>query len=409
MNGKLEGAAKQVEWDINGRIVAQGIKPEDSAGDAFQGVHATHLLIILDEANGVSPAIWKAALSLATGKHSRMVAIGNPDDPHSQFASTHRLGSDWHKIHIGYSDTPNFTKEHVPEKIAGNLIGPEWIKDARGMYGEDTPMWTSKVLGEFPEESEDSLVKLSHAIAAANRWDIADFKKSKSTPHALGVDVARLGLDKTIIMERKGKQAGIFAEYRLRDTMETTGLVINALRETGAENAAIDADGLGSGVYDRLVEQGFQVQELRGGFRSRDPEHFANKRAEWYWGLRKRFEDGDIDIPYDEELLAQLTALKWKPNSRGQIVIESKEDMRSRGLPSPDKADALAYSFAAWEGSWADAYAGSMADYKATEEPQGPNPWFAAYGKGRAANPFDSLKHLGQIDTLGGGLPNKRT
>lgn len=373
---KLPGEVLQLEWQRDGLLVAQGIKPDDYSPDAFQGIHARHLLVVLDEANGVSTALWQAAISLATSEHSRVIAIGNPDDPSGKFAEVCRPGSGWHTVQIGYMDTPNFSGEKVPEAVAARLISPAWLEDARRMYGEGSPLWTSKVLGEFPEQSEDSLIRLSLARAAAAR----DFGDEES-PTVLGVDVARMGSDKTVIAQRKGRTAKFFSVTSNEDTMKTTGRVVNALEETGATNAAIDADGLGAGVFDRLMEQGLPVQELRGGFRARDAEHFFNKRAEWYWGLRQRFEDGDIAIPDDEELLAQLTAIKYSLNSRGQIQLETKDDMRKRGMPSPDKADALAYAFAAWEMGWGDVY-GPGGDSPAGADPAdaAPNPWAAAYG-----------------------------
>lgn len=374
---KLPGNVLQLEWQRDGLLVAQGIKPDDYSPDAFQGIHAKHLLVVLDEANGVSPALWQAAISLATSEHSRIVAIGNPDDPSGKFAEVCRPGSGWHTVQVGYRDTPNFSGEAVPRDIAEKLISPAWLEDARKMYGEGSPLWTSKVLGEFPEQSEDSLIRLSLARAAAQRE-----LPEEEFPNVLGVDVARLGADKTVIAHRKGRTARFAGVSHHEDTMKTAGRVIAALKETGASIAAIDADGLGAGVYDRLVEQGHPVQEMRGGFRARDHERFANKRAEWYWGLRTRFEDGDISIPDDEELLAQLTAIKYSLNSRGQIQLETKDEMRKRGMPSPDKADAMAYAFAAWDVPWSDVYGPGSGEAGGEAKPQPPNPWAAAYGPG---------------------------
>ena len=374
----LPGDMLQLEWNIDGLLVAQGIKPDDHEPDAFQGIHAEHLLVVLDEANGVAPALWNAAISLATSEHSRIVVIGNPDDPTSTFAEVCRPGSGWHVIRVGYADTPNFTGEQIPPKVAAKLIGPAWIADARRMYGEGSPVWTSKVLGEFPEQAEDALIRLSVARAAAVRE-----LEPGAYPNVLGVDVARGGSDKTIIVWRRGPRAELYSESYHEDTMQTAGRVKLALEKTGAVNAAVDADGLGAGVFDRLAEQGLPAQEMRGGFGARDSEHFANKRAEWFWGLRTRFEDGDIDIPDDDQLLAQLTSIKWRLNSRGQIVIESKDDMKSRGLPSPDKADALAYAFAAWDMPWDEVYATpddkGPAEGEAPREPE-KNPWAEVYG-----------------------------
>ena len=371
---------QQTQWMIDNILVAIGRKPDDYKPDALQGIHAKHLMVVLDEANGVSPALWKAALSLCTSKDSRLVAIGNPDDPTSQFAQVCRPASGWARIQIGYLDTPNYTGETVPDELRELLIGDNFLEDARKLYGEGSPMWISKVLGEFPEQAEDALITLKSAYAAAQR-DLpeGDF------PNALGVDVARFGSDKTVIYHRVGKRFRVHKVIPYGDTMDTAGHVVIALRETGAQVAAIDCDGIGGGVYDRLVELGHPVQELHGGEKARDSERFYNRRAEWYWGLRQRFEDGDIDLdPDDEETLAQVTAIKWRPNSRGQIQLETKEEMKKRGMPSPDQADALAYVNAAWDIPWGDVYGpGEKPAPGEEKKPEPPNPWAMAYGSGK--------------------------
>jgi hypothetical protein len=135
--------------------------------------------------------------------------------------------------------------------------------------------------------------------------------------------------------------------------METAGHVVRVKKflneEVGLNDfvrMAVDADGLGAGVYDRLVELGHSVTEIRGGHPATVPDDFVNRRSEWYWDLRNRFERGEIDIdPNDDVLAKQLVAIKWKMTSRGQIQVETKEEMRKRALPSPHRADALAYSF----------------------------------------------------------------
>jgi hypothetical protein len=128
--------------------------------------------------------------------------------------------------------------------------------------------------------------------------------------------------------------------------MTTTGEVMAALRDTGASAAKIDAVGIGAGVYDRLREQNAPAIEMQSGAAASNSERFANARAEWWWGLRERFEAGDIDIEDDDDLTAQLASIKYKTNSRGQVLIESKDEMKKRGLSSPDRGDALMLAFA---------------------------------------------------------------
>ena len=107
----------------------------------------------------------------------------------------------------------------------------------------------------------------------------------------------------------------------------------------------MDEVGIGAGVVDRLREQGYRVHGVNVGRPAQDSEHYANQRAEGYWNLRQLVLDGQLEIPADNELVGQLAALRYTFNSLGQLVMESKEDMRRRGVPSPDKADALMMAF----------------------------------------------------------------
>lgn len=130
--------------------------------------------------------------------------------------------------------------------------------------------------------------------------------------------------------------------------MASVGRVAALAEEWPNASVKVDEIGVGAGVLDRLKELGIQAEGVNVGEAAWDSEHFANRRAEIFWGLRERFRTGDIAIPADDTtLLAQLTSLRFSYTSRGQIKLESKEDMRKRGLPSPDRADALAIAFAA--------------------------------------------------------------
>ena len=171
------------------------------------------------------------------------------------------------------------------------------------------------------------------------------------TRSVLGADIARFGGDETVILSREGSRARVHKVLPQSDTMATSGEIIKAMRETGALVAKIDAVGIGAGVFDRLNEQGIPVEEMQSGAAAQDRERFANARAEWWWSLRTRFEAADIDIPDDETLISQLSGIRYKINSRGQILIESKDDMKRRGVSSPDRADALMLAFSEFDQS----------------------------------------------------------
>jgi hypothetical protein len=216
------------------------------------------------------------------------------------------------------------------------------------LKGVRDPRYIARVLGEFPKVSNDSLIQPDW-VEAAQKRSLARNRR----PH-LGIDVARYGDDESIIMQREGSWARVVWAGGKLSTMETTGHILRVKKELTAEpglndfvTMAVDADGLGAGVFDRLIELGHSVGEIRGGKQAFEPEDFVNARSEWFWNLRKRFEDGEIDIdPLDTELAKQLVQIKWKMTSSGKIAVEPKDEMRKRGVSSPDRADALAYAFA---------------------------------------------------------------
>lgn len=315
--------------------------------DNLQGLHAEHILVIVDEAAGVLAEIWDAISALLTSGHSRMLAIGNPTDTGGEF---YKLFKDpgAAKIKIGYEDTPNFQDTDDDGQYAivnPSLITPAWVEERRRKWGEDSPMFQARVLGNFPTASSDALIPLTLIEAAQER------SLTPAEPVELGVDVARYGSDTTVQALRRGPVLRLVSVTAKEDTMETTGRVATTIRAEQPSAVKVDSDGLGAGVTDRLRELGFEVIEIHGGSAAMEPERFANARAEWYWGLRERFVSGDIDVEADDDDLAnQLASLKYKVDSRGRIQIESKDEMKRRGLSSPDRADAACYAFAPAQG-----------------------------------------------------------
>lgn len=343
-------------WRMGGELVGWGRKPADladpeEAASAFQGIHSRFVLVILDEASGIPDWLWDAAASLMTSAESRLLAIGNPLDPAGRFARVCAPGSGWHTIRLSVFDTPAFTGEAVPAELLDVLPSEVWVDERRRDWGESSPMWVARVLGEFPPVSRDTLIA-PHLIRAAHERERA---AEVLPPPRLGVDVARSGSDRTVV-------AAVWPSGHVRvvhdaagaDTMETAGHVLRLLHEAPfgppervPTTAAVDVVGLGAGVFDRLREQGANVAPFNSASRAQDPVRFVNRRAEAFWALREALERGELDLdPRDDELAAQLGSLRWRVNSRGQILIESKDEMRARGLPSPDRADSVAMGLA---------------------------------------------------------------
>ena len=336
--GDLPGVVLQTdEWKIGDVLVGMGRKPADHDDHGFQGIHRRYVLVILDEACGIPDNLWTAVEAITTNADCRILAIGNPDDPATEFGRVCRSGSGWNVISISSFDTPNLSGEDVPEKMRPLLPDPTWVEDARKRWGADSPVYKSKVLGEFPEISQDTLIPQKQIIAAQERTI-----DTQVVPARLGVDVARYGTDQTVLAIARNGHVRIHESRGKQSTVETTGRVIHATQEHDVFEIRVDGVGVGGGVVDQLAEQGYPVLDMQAGSGATDPAIYKNARAEWYWCLRGLFEDGLVDLdPEDDELAAQLGALRYAYTSRGQIVIESKDDMRKRGMPSPDRADAV--------------------------------------------------------------------
>lgn len=325
------------EWKLDdGTLVGWGRKPADQDEHSFQGVHRRYVLVLLDEACGIPAQLWTAVEAITTGKHCRILAIGNPDDPATEFGNVCKPGSGWMTIRISAFDSPNFTDEPFPEHLRDLMLDPDWVEDKKRRWGESSPRYISKVLGEFPDIGEDILFPPSLILAAQQR-------ELAPGPHSIvAVDVARFGSDRTIISLAQWPKFRVVGDHGKQDTMQTTGKAIAALREHKAHEIRVDGVGVGGGVVDRLVEQGYNVVDMQAGAAPMDSEHFINARSEWFWSLKERMEAGDADIdPDDEDLAAQLGSLKYKYTSRGQVQVESKDDLRKRKLPSPDRADTM--------------------------------------------------------------------
>lgn len=336
----LPGRTNQTEWFVtmpNGKeeLVALGMKPSDTDPAAFQGFRARYLLVIFDEACGIPSNLWDAADSMISTKDSRFLAIGNPDDPDSEFAKVCSPGSGWNVIGIDAFDTPNFTDEIIPEHLSNILISKIWTDEKRRKWGEDNPLWIAKIRGRFPENTKDGLIPLSWIKAAQLR------ELDPVGTGELGVDVGG-GRDKNTIAHARGPVVRIIWRDQNPDTMQTCGRVIIVLNETKALVAKVDEIGIGRGVVDRGREQGKPFVGINVGRKAKNEEAYTNLRAEGYWNLRERFQNGSIDIdPDDDDLAAQLVDLTYKPVSGGKIQVVSKEELRKKLGRSPDDADAV--------------------------------------------------------------------
>jgi phage terminase large subunit len=168
--------------------------------------------------------------------------------------------------------------------------------------------------------------------------------KDMTAPVVIGVDPARGGMDSTVIAVRQGRDIVAIKRFKGEDTMSVVGHVIDAIEEYKPALTVIDEGGLGYGILDRLTEQRYKVRGVNFGWKAKNPIMWGNKRAE-IWGAMRDWVK-TASLPQDRLLKNDLTGPMKKPNSAGTIFLEGKKEMKSRGVASPDAADAIAVTFA---------------------------------------------------------------
>lgn len=349
----LPGKVNQTEWSLDGELVAFGRKPADHDEAAFQGIHALYVLVILDEACGIPEQLWVAADSLTTNPDCRMLAIGNPDNPQSHFAKVCAPGSGWHTIGISAFDSPNMTGEEVPDELGRLLVGREWIEEKATEWGVDNPIYISKILGEFPPDDPNSVVRASD-VALCRVGSDMPLADHELLPVELGVDVGGGG-DETVIRERRGPVAGREWRHHSDRSEEIAPLVLHAIRETGATAVKIDRIGVGAGLIGELRNMGSnglhkaRIVPVNVAENAHDEVKFANLRAQIWWEIgRINAERRLWDLSGMENAdttCAQLLAPRWSTDTKGRIIIERKDEVIKRLGRSPDNADALLLAY----------------------------------------------------------------
>lgn len=311
----------------------------------FQGFHSENILVIFDEAPGIDYAIWEAAEGLLTSSVSKFLAIGNPRSPSGKFYDAFR-DETWKKIHISCYDCPNVVGHKA---LIPGLVTFDWVKKKEIEWGKGSPLFISKVLGQFPSESENVLIPLSW-LERSTEQEIPEISPEDLK---LGVDVARFGGDKTVLTLRDGFGIRKIWDFERLDTMEVAGKtkwVMNEF-EVPPERVYVDDIGVGGGVVDRLRELDLNVNSVNLSSTAEESEQYENLRAEVYWKLRLSLDPtrcaSIFHIPAQySRLHHELSVPEYSLSSKGKIRIESKEKVKSKlSGKSPDYSDSLVLSF----------------------------------------------------------------
>ena len=356
---QLGGKMLDTRWELSDDRYAMGLSADGA--DQFQGFHCENMFIVVDEAEGVSEAIFEAVETLMTSAQPKLLLLGNPTRAQGAFhRAFHQESSIYRTITMSALESPNVRAGRV---VIPGLTTAEWVAERAAIWGEDSRLYRSRVLGEFPEQDEGSLLSIAQIDAAAgggdgnatatalenfwSGWGLSFAKlPAVTTPVVIAVDVARFGGSSSVILVRRGDAVADMQVFNGMDTAVLKGRVIIAARQWMPEAVIVDGGGLGGGVVDSLNHDGIAVHEFSGAGTPHDPKCYANRRAEGYAALQKLFQDGNIRIPRDPGLMQELATLRQTNDRLGRLLMESKVDMRLRGVRSPDKADALMMAFA---------------------------------------------------------------
>lgn len=361
---EVERAYHGARIPLGGRLLRSPLKIDMGGGwqalaysttkvERFSGHHAADLFVLVDEASGVSDAIYEAILSLGP---SRELLIGNPLAPTGAFyercqrAPTNPLAN---LIQISSLESPHIDLERSP----WGLADATWLAKARNDYGEGSLWWTCHVLGLFPDSGVDTLIPRSWLDRAGTAGGV------RSGAARTSVDLSEgNGGDRTVVLTRDDN--GVLQwEHSARWSLEeAANRTLAQVKKWGVEphRVTFDSAGIGADFDARLRAVGIVgAKPYRGGWDG--GREFGNLRSASAWLLRQRLDPDrqvrqggamavQLGFRIPQELLAlcrdELQGLRYTQDSKGRVAMEPKEDFVKRLHKSPDFADTLIMSFA---------------------------------------------------------------
>ena len=300
--------------------------------EAMAGLHSDHVLLVADEASGVDEAVFEAAGGSMSSFGAITLLIGNPTRSSGFFWSAHMMERDrWFTMKVSSLDSKRVT--------------PDFVNEIETRYGLDSNAYRVRVLGEFPQADDNTLIPSGLVDAAM----IRDVALDVTQPIYWGVDVARFGQDASVLIKRQGNVVPEMPRrWRQFDTMQLSGAIKSEydMAVPRPNLIVIDVIGIGAGVVDRLNEQDLPVLGLNVAEASSTTGRYGRLRDELWVRTREWLETRAVRLPRDDQLRDDLVAPRYQFLSDGRMQVESKNSMRSRGRPSPDAADALIHTFA---------------------------------------------------------------
>ena len=326
-NDRISHKGAPAEAFISARVA----RPETP--EALQGIHSETVLIIADEASGIPEQVFEAAAGSMSGENACTILLGNPTRSSGFFFDTHhRQANEWWTRKVSCVDSPRVSENFVEEMAA--------------RYGSESNAFRVRVLGEFPLRDDDTAIPLELVEAAQNREVVI----TDDEPIVWGLDVARFGSASSVLCKRQGRKILSLTSWKNLDLMQLSGAVVaefeSCLPRQQPQQICIDSIGVGGGVTDRLRELQLPAIGINTAEAPALRQTYLNLRAELWFKLKAWLEARDCSIPKNDNLLAELVAVKYKFTSAGKLQIESKDEMKKRGLASPDHGDAVCLTFA---------------------------------------------------------------
>lgn len=304
--------------------------------EAFAGLHneGKRILLVFDEASGIAARVWEVAEGALTDAETEIIWLvcGNPTRADGRFhACFNGLRHRWKHRNIDSRTVEGTNKAQLEA----------WVND----YGEDSDFVRVRVRGQFPRSNSNQFIS-SEDVTVAQKRQKPDKATIAHAARVVGVDVARHGDDESVIIKRQGPLCEAPKRMRIPDTMALAAEVIEVIRQWRPDAVFVDATGMGWGVIDRLRQVGYGniVYAVQTGERAVDESRYRNHRAELFGRMRDWIKEAGV-VPDDPQLVIDITGPEYFFDNFNRLVLEKKEDMKARGLASPDSADALALTF----------------------------------------------------------------
>jgi hypothetical protein len=304
------------------------IANSENNSEAFAGQHGEHTLIIYDESSAIPDVIWEVS-SGVNDPRAMWFVFGNPTKNTGRFKECFgRHRNRWNTRQVDSRECKMPNKDELQKDVDS--------------YGEDSDFVRVRIKGEFPRAGSNQFISAEVVDNAIKR----EVEVPVGSPKLLGVDVARFGDDQTVIARRHGRKIEPLVKLRGLDTMQVAAKVAEIIKNEHPDAVFVDGVGVGAGVVDRLNQLGFNVFDVLAGSTpdEKNKETYYNKRAEM-WGRMRDWLEG-ADIPDDQDLVSDLIGPEYGYDNKMRIQLEKKEDMKKRGLASPDAGDAIALTFA---------------------------------------------------------------